>query len=169
MYTHVYINMRICTGTRKFHNFTSGKDANEANARRFISSFQAEDIVIMQGREYMALKIHGQSFMIHQVLMYVCVCFCVCVCICVCVYVCLCVCIWREYMALTMHGQSYIMIHQVLMYVCVYVYTLPTHIFISHTHGDKLRFGKWSEHSHTSFATGGTPTRCSRTPSEIPA
>ena len=54
-------------GTRNYHNFTSGKAPNEASAKRFITGFRAAGLTVINGREYVALHVDGQSFMIHQV------------------------------------------------------------------------------------------------------
>lgn len=54
-------------GTHNFHNYTNGKQFSEANAKRFIMSFEASDPKIIQETEWVSLKIHGQSFMLHQI------------------------------------------------------------------------------------------------------
>lgn len=58
-------------GTHNFHNFTSGKQASEPSSQRFIRSFTCgtpfldtkEDPPI----EWLSLRVHGQSFMLHQI------------------------------------------------------------------------------------------------------
>jgi tRNA pseudouridine38-40 synthase len=55
-------------GTHNFHNFTIRKSANDPSAQRFIKSFQVNgDPVIINNSEWLSLKVHGQSFMMHQI------------------------------------------------------------------------------------------------------
>lgn len=55
-------------GTRNYHNYTIQKSYNEASAKRHIKSFQvAADPIIINGTEWLSLKVHGQSFMMHQI------------------------------------------------------------------------------------------------------
>jgi len=55
-------------GTHNFHNFTIHKSANDPSAKRFIKSFQINgDPVIINNSEWLSLKVHGQSFMMHQI------------------------------------------------------------------------------------------------------
>lgn len=55
-------------GTRKFHNYTVQKKFTDRSAQRFIKSFKvAEKPIIINGTEWLSLKVHGQSFMMHQI------------------------------------------------------------------------------------------------------
>lgn len=54
-------------GTHNFHNFTIGKKFTEPNALRFIKSFAKTSPFIINSTEYISFKIHGQSFMLHQI------------------------------------------------------------------------------------------------------
>ncbi|RKP07299.1 pseudouridine synthase, partial [Thamnocephalis sphaerospora] len=54
-------------GTHNFHNYTCGKRATEESAKRFIISFKCSDPFMHQGTEWLSLKVHGQSFMLHQI------------------------------------------------------------------------------------------------------
>jgi tRNA pseudouridine(38-40) synthase len=55
-------------GTFSFHNFTSKKSADDANARRFIISFQTQAPIIMEGGlEWIPTQVVGQSFLLHQI------------------------------------------------------------------------------------------------------
>jgi tRNA pseudouridine38-40 synthase len=54
-------------GTKNHHNFTVGKSFKEASAKRFIMSFSVSDPFVRSGMEWVSLKIHGQSFMLHQI------------------------------------------------------------------------------------------------------
>ncbi|OJD18365.1 tRNA pseudouridine(38-40) synthase [Emergomyces pasteurianus Ep9510] len=55
-------------GTRNFHNYTIQKSFRDASAKRHIKSFQvSRDPLIINGTEWLSLKVHGQSFMMHQI------------------------------------------------------------------------------------------------------
>lgn len=54
-------------GTQNFHNFTVGKDFKERSAKRFILSVTLNPTFIRNGCEFVSIKIHGQSFMLHQI------------------------------------------------------------------------------------------------------
>ncbi|KAF2277974.1 pseudouridine synthase [Westerdykella ornata] len=60
--------LNIYLGTHKFHNYTVQKKFNDHSARRFIKSFKvAENPIIINDTEWLSLKVHGQSFMMHQI------------------------------------------------------------------------------------------------------
>ncbi|KAK9370864.1 pseudouridine synthase [Lipomyces kononenkoae] len=54
-------------GPHNFHNFTIGKDFNDPSSRRYMKSLLASDPKIIEGTEWISIKIHGQSFMLHQI------------------------------------------------------------------------------------------------------
>ncbi|KAF2715137.1 pseudouridine synthase [Pleomassaria siparia CBS 279.74] len=55
-------------GTRKYHNYTVQKKFSDKSAQRFIKSFKvAEKPIIINDTEWLSLKVHGQSFMMHQI------------------------------------------------------------------------------------------------------
>ncbi|KAJ4298136.1 tRNA pseudouridine synthase 1 [Kalmusia sp. IMI 367209] len=55
-------------GTHKFHNYTIQKKFNDRSAQRFIKSFKVgEKPIIINDTEWLSLKVHGQSFMMHQI------------------------------------------------------------------------------------------------------
>ena len=55
-------------GTKKFHNYTSGKTWDEANAKRYIISFTVQDRVVDKyGVEWIPTLVVGQSFLLHQI------------------------------------------------------------------------------------------------------
>ena len=55
-------------GTRNYHNYTIDKNFNDASAKRVIKSFVvAADPIIIGDTEWLSLKVHGQSFMTHQI------------------------------------------------------------------------------------------------------
>ncbi|PSN74076.1 pseudouridine synthase [Corynespora cassiicola Philippines] len=55
-------------GTRRYHNYTVQKKYTDSSAKRFIKSFEVEDKpIIINDTEWLSLKVHGQSFMMHQI------------------------------------------------------------------------------------------------------
>lgn len=55
-------------GTRNFHNYTVLKVFDDPSARRVIKSFQVNpQPILIDGTEWLSLKVHGQSFMMHQI------------------------------------------------------------------------------------------------------
>ncbi|KAK7537821.1 tRNA pseudouridine synthase [Phyllosticta citricarpa] len=55
-------------GTRNYHNYTVRKTFKDASAKRHIKSFKAaEKPIIIANTEWISLKVHGQSFMMHQI------------------------------------------------------------------------------------------------------
>ncbi|KAK9240964.1 pseudouridine synthase [Lipomyces kononenkoae] len=59
--------LRQYEGPHNFHNFTIGKDFNDPSSRRYMKSLVASDAKIIEGTEWISIKIHGQSFMLHQI------------------------------------------------------------------------------------------------------
>lgn len=60
-------------GTQFFHNFTKGLKPGQAQARRFIESFRAQDPVVVDGVEWVPTQVLGQSFLLHQIRKMICV------------------------------------------------------------------------------------------------
>jgi tRNA pseudouridine38-40 synthase len=55
-------------GTRNYHNYTVMKSYNDPSAKRHIKSFQVNPNPITIGdTQWLSLKVHGQSFMMHQI------------------------------------------------------------------------------------------------------
>ena len=55
-------------GTRNFHNYTVMKAFKDASAKRHIKSFHVNPNPIqIRDTEWLSLKVHGQSFMMHQI------------------------------------------------------------------------------------------------------
>lgn len=55
-------------GTRNFHNFTVEKKFRDPSAKRVIKSFVVNPKpILINGTEWLSLKVHGQSFMMHQI------------------------------------------------------------------------------------------------------
>lgn len=54
-------------GQHNFHNFTVGKPFNDPSANRFMKTLTVSDPKTINGTEWLSIKIHGQSFMLHQI------------------------------------------------------------------------------------------------------
>ncbi|KAI9487007.1 MAG: pseudouridine synthase [Benjaminiella poitrasii] len=54
-------------GTHNYHNYTKGKIFEHKAANRYIIQIDVEKPKIIEGMEWISVKIHGQSFMIHQI------------------------------------------------------------------------------------------------------
>jgi tRNA pseudouridine38-40 synthase len=55
-------------GTRNFHNYTIQKNFKDDSAKRVIRSFEVNPKpVYVNDTEWLSLKVHGQSFMMHQI------------------------------------------------------------------------------------------------------
>ena len=54
-------------GTYNFHNYTVDKGYRDPSAKRHIMSFTADDPILIGETEWISIKIHGQSFMMHQI------------------------------------------------------------------------------------------------------
>lgn len=60
--------LELYVGTRNYHNYTIQKSFRDASAKRHIKSFKiSRDPIIINGTEWLSLKVHGQSFMMHQI------------------------------------------------------------------------------------------------------
>ncbi|KAL8678354.1 MAG: hypothetical protein Q9186_005279 [Xanthomendoza sp. 1 TL-2023] len=55
-------------GTHNFHNYTISKLPHDPSAKRVIKSFNvAPKPIIINDTEWLSIKVHGQSFMMHQI------------------------------------------------------------------------------------------------------
>ena len=60
--------LNLFVGTRNFHNFTIQKVFKDPSAKRVIKSFILnKDPILINRTEWLSLKVHGQSFMMHQI------------------------------------------------------------------------------------------------------
>ncbi|KAJ2733913.1 tRNA pseudouridine synthase 1 [Coemansia sp. Cherry 401B] len=57
----------VYKGTHDFRNFTVTKGCTANNSKRFIHHFSVSDPMVIQGSEWLSLKVKGQSFMLHQI------------------------------------------------------------------------------------------------------
>ncbi|KAI4178675.1 MAG: hypothetical protein LQ348_005563 [Seirophora lacunosa] len=56
------------TGTHNFHNYTIAKLPRDPSAKRVIKTFTAgPSPILINNTEWLSLKVHGQSFMMHQI------------------------------------------------------------------------------------------------------
>ncbi|KAL9102184.1 MAG: hypothetical protein Q9163_002632 [Psora crenata] len=55
-------------GSHRFHNYTIDKSSKDPSAIRVIKSFTvSENPIMIGGTEWLSIKVHGQSFMMHQI------------------------------------------------------------------------------------------------------
>lgn len=59
--------LKLYTGTHNFHNFTLGKGPKDPSAKRCMMSLKVSDPFLIDNTEWVSIKIHGQSFMLHQI------------------------------------------------------------------------------------------------------
>ena len=60
--------LSLFNGTHKFHNYTIDKTIRDASASRIINKFVVgENPIVINDTEWLSLKVHGQSFMMHQI------------------------------------------------------------------------------------------------------
>jgi len=70
--------LKLMCGTHNFHNYTSGKNPNEASARRYIIHFSVGKPFVKNGHEFIAISVKGQSFMLHQIRKMIGLCIAIC-------------------------------------------------------------------------------------------
>lgn len=58
---------KMYEGTHHFHNFTLGKLSSDPSSKRNIISVNVGDTFIRENLEWIAVRFHGQSFMLHQI------------------------------------------------------------------------------------------------------
>ena len=54
-------------GTHNFHNYTVRCDASAPQAKRYMLSFNCQNIVEIKGQRWVRMVVVGQSFMLHQI------------------------------------------------------------------------------------------------------
>ncbi|KAI7879567.1 tRNA pseudouridine synthase [Lichtheimia hyalospora FSU 10163] len=54
-------------GTHNFHNYTIGRGAKDRSCNRYIMDIKVDDPIYINGAEWLSVKLHGQSFMLHQI------------------------------------------------------------------------------------------------------
>lgn len=59
--------LKIYEGAHNFHNFTLGKPPTDPSAKRHLFSINVSDPFLIDKTEWISIKLHGQSFMLHQI------------------------------------------------------------------------------------------------------
>jgi tRNA pseudouridine38-40 synthase len=61
--------LTLYVGVHNYHNYTIGKSARDPSAKRNIKSFTISEHspFVVNGTEWLSLRVHGQSFMMHQI------------------------------------------------------------------------------------------------------
>ncbi|SJX65853.1 related to PUS1-pseudouridine synthase 1 [Sporisorium reilianum f. sp. reilianum] len=54
-------------GSHNFHNFTVGKEFRDRSCQRFMKQLTISDPTVIGETEWVSIKFHGQSFMLHQI------------------------------------------------------------------------------------------------------
>ncbi|TKY88061.1 hypothetical protein EX895_003157 [Sporisorium graminicola] len=54
-------------GSHNFHNFTVGKEFRDRSCQRFMKQLTISDPKVIGDTEWVSIKFHGQSFMLHQI------------------------------------------------------------------------------------------------------
>lgn len=64
--------MKTFVGTHNFHNYTNGKAFKDKSAFRYIMSIDVSEPMYINGSEWVSIKLHGQSFILHQIRKMIC-------------------------------------------------------------------------------------------------
>ncbi|KAI8374771.1 pseudouridine synthase [Blakeslea trispora] len=59
--------MSYFVGTHNFHNYTIARSFQDKSSNRYIIDIKVEEPMIINGTEWISVKLHGQSFMLHQI------------------------------------------------------------------------------------------------------
>jgi tRNA pseudouridine38-40 synthase len=59
--------VKMYLGTHNFHNLTIGVPYHSSHAQRYIMSIDVAEPKLIGSTEWLRIKIHGQSFMLHQI------------------------------------------------------------------------------------------------------
>lgn len=59
--------LKLYLGSHNFHNFTNGKTYRDPSASRYMKSITVSEPFVIGETEWISVKIHGQSFMLHQI------------------------------------------------------------------------------------------------------
>jgi tRNA pseudouridine38-40 synthase len=64
--------MTLFQGTHNFHNYTITRSFKDPAAKRFMINITVDDPIMIHGMEWISVKLHGQSFMLHQIRKMIC-------------------------------------------------------------------------------------------------
>ncbi|KAI8082138.1 pseudouridine synthase [Thamnidium elegans] len=59
--------MSLFKGTHNFHNYTISRSFKDPASKRFMIDISVNDPMIIENTEWISVKLHGQSFMLHQI------------------------------------------------------------------------------------------------------
>jgi tRNA pseudouridine38-40 synthase len=59
--------VKVYLGTHNFHNLTVGVPFNSSHAQRYMMSIDVAEPKLIGSTEWIRIRIHGQSFMLHQI------------------------------------------------------------------------------------------------------
>ncbi|EJU03640.1 tRNA pseudouridine synthase [Dacryopinax primogenitus] len=59
--------IKVFEGTHNFWNYTVGKEFKEKTVKRYMMSLEVRDPQVVGDMEWISVKFHGQSFMLHQI------------------------------------------------------------------------------------------------------
>lgn len=63
----VRTNLSHFVGVKNFHNYTVDQDFKDPSSKRIMRSLVCSEPFLIDGTEWLSIKIHGQSFMLHQI------------------------------------------------------------------------------------------------------
>lgn len=64
--------MQMFKGTHNFHNYTIARSFKDRAANRFMIDINVDEPTMIGGMEWISVKLHGQSFMLHQIRKMIC-------------------------------------------------------------------------------------------------
>ncbi|KAI7872073.1 pseudouridine synthase [Spinellus fusiger] len=59
--------LSMFSGTHNFHNYTVGRGYKDRSSTRYMIDVKARDPILIEDTEWISVRLHGQSFMLHQI------------------------------------------------------------------------------------------------------
>ncbi|CEG71386.1 Putative tRNA pseudouridine synthase [Rhizopus microsporus] len=59
--------VKLYEGSHNFHNYTIGKGYKDHSSMRYIKNITVSEPMYIRDTEWLSIKLHGQSFMLHQI------------------------------------------------------------------------------------------------------